>query len=333
MYYTSLEQAKRLVDAGLDAKTADMYYEQESDTLCGDYEWRAKVGTNPAIQNDLFSYRQGYTKPCWSVGRLIDWLKEHLQEISQDFELRITQNGVRLLADNNDITYNTGDLTENCVEMVCHILLALTKTSKTSPNPKVLVVVDCQYDFVNPDGSLFVKGSEDLPERIAGIMERFDGVVLTMDAHPYNHCSFKENGGQWPAHCIAFSKGASIPDVILNSVADAKITPLFVKKGGDCFTEEYSAFDNIFNCDDLGYFLSCYLAENDGDKVDFYVCGVAGDYCVKETTKDLCNLSNEPINNVFIIKDMCPCIDTAFDMETFAKNCGARTVLSNDFEK
>lgn len=323
MYYTSLEQAKRLVDAGLDAKTADMYHEEESNTLCGVWEWCAKVGTNPAIQNDLFSYRQGYVKPCWSVGRLIDWLRGHLQKISQDFELCITQNGVRLLADNNDITYNTGDLTENCVEMVCHILLALTKTSKTSPNPKVLVVVDCQYDFVNPDGSLFVNGSEDLPERIAGIMERFDGVVFTMDAHPYNHCSFKENGGQWPAHCVEHSLGASIPDELLQTAI--KKPTLVLRKGCNANEEQYGAFDTANNI----MLFEDFLSENFNEPLDVYVCGVAGDYCVSKTLEKL----PKGVNHVYVIKDMCPCIDTAFDMETFAKDCGARTVSSKDFEK
>ena len=196
---------------------------------------------------------------------------------------------------------------------------------------KVLIIVDCQYDFVNPNGSLFVKGSEDLPERITGIMERFDSVVFTLDWHPYNHCSFKENGGQWPRHCVQYSKGASIPDILFNKL-NSNQKYGFYKKGIKADKEEYGAFEQFEN----QVFLELLLREGqpDAEKHDIYVCGVAGDYCVAETTKQLMELVHKTyyknINKVYLMKNLCPCIDTTFDIEAFAKEVGAKCVESKD---
>ena len=52
---------------------------------------------------------------------------------------------------------------------------------------KVLVVVDVQKDFYHPEGALYVKGGEVLPERIAKVIPEFDDVIFTVDWHPYNH--------------------------------------------------------------------------------------------------------------------------------------------------
>ncbi|MBP5723800.1 MAG: isochorismatase family protein [Bacteroidales bacterium] len=195
---------------------------------------------------------------------------------------------------------------------------------------KVLIIVDCQYDFVNPNGSLFVEGSEDLPERIAGIMERFDDIIFTLDWHPYNHCSFIYNGGDWPTHCVNYTKGASIKGVLF--IESYGKPTLFFRKGENPYREEYGAFSefNKHNKTEFLQFINNIQHTYGDDSVDLYVCGVAGDYCVKETTKDLCKLEYTLVNDIFIIKDLCPCIDTAFDIEAFAKEVGAKCVESKD---
>ena len=55
--WTSLEQSKRLVELGLDAKSADMYYEEMTDSYGGRlYKWNLFVGKCVAIEKNLFSY-------------------------------------------------------------------------------------------------------------------------------------------------------------------------------------------------------------------------------------------------------------------------------------
>ena len=77
---------------------------------------------------------------------------------------------------------------------------------------KILVVVDVQRDFFSPEGSLYVKGSETLPAKIAAIAPDYDLVVFTLDWHPATHCSFAAQGGPWPSNCVAYTQGAGLSD-------------------------------------------------------------------------------------------------------------------------
>lgn len=68
--YTTLEQAKQLMEVGLDPKTADMYLAKKYDRHTGDNYWEANLGPSPAIRYNLFSFRNGYILPCWSFAAL-----------------------------------------------------------------------------------------------------------------------------------------------------------------------------------------------------------------------------------------------------------------------
>lgn len=134
---------------------------------------------------------------------------------------------------------------------------------------KVLVVVDVQKDFYHPDGAMYVKGGEILPEKIAKMIPLFDTVIFTVDWHPINHCSFKEHGGTWNAHCVAYTEGANLPQEFMPFIKGNIIT-----KGEYYGKEEYHA--NPKTMANMGM-LHC---ENDYEMV---FCGIAGDYCLKET--------------------------------------------------
>lgn len=145
---------------------------------------------------------------------------------------------------------------------------------------KILIVVDYQYDFYHPDGALYVPGAEKLYDNILKVIPNFDGVIFTLDSHPINHCSFKENGGIWPLHCVENTQGASIP---LEFVKQAKKYS-FEYKGMCSEVEEYGAFFET----KLVYALypDFYLNE----KTEFVICGLCGDYCVLETLKNVIGL-------------------------------------------
>ena len=145
---------------------------------------------------------------------------------------------------------------------------------------KILVVVDVQKDFYHPDGALYVKGGEVLPERIAKVIPEFDDVIFTVDWHPYNHCSFIGNKnrigkeGVWPVHCVAFSEGASLPkEFIPFIIHDNTVEPNVITKGKHYLIEEYGA-----DADSISY-----LPLINYEECEFVFCGIAGDYCVKET--------------------------------------------------
>lgn len=153
-------------------------------------------------------------------------------------------------------------------------------------NKITLIVVDCQYDFIR--GSLAVKGAEEAVVNIKKYIEHnkesIDKVIFTLDWHLINHCSFKTNGGIWPVHCIQHGIGASIDDRLLKVCEVLNVPYDFILKGDDASVEEYGAFS--IHCYENCLFdkQRAIFVDKDSTKV---VCGIAGDYCVKETIKNL----------------------------------------------
>ena len=157
---------------------------------------------------------------------------------------------------------------------------------------KILVVVDYQYDFFSPNGALYVNGADKLYDKIMGIIPDFDHVIFTADWHPIDHCSFVENGGQWPMHCVENSIGAGIPVELLSVAKDY----IIASKGQNDEREEYGAFsDNmrffydIRYCIDPDFKIAKPFRAYCDDVDELVVCGIAGDYCVVETLKNIVN--------------------------------------------
>ena len=153
---------------------------------------------------------------------------------------------------------------------------------------RILLIVDPQNDFI--DGSLAVLEAEMKMKALAEYLKEvpyYDYVCITMDSHPKNHCSFKENGGTWPEHCIIYTSGWDYPEYLkdaLDSQAKNKTIITHYHKGTNSEREEYSIFDN---CED-GYTLDRQISTMiDEGRVYIDICGIAGDYCVLETLKGL----------------------------------------------
>jgi nicotinamidase/pyrazinamidase len=70
-----------------------------------------------------------------------------------------------------------------------------------------LLLIDCQYDFANPNGTLFVKGAdkdmERLSEWIMENIERIDSITMTVDSHQPHDIShpgfWQDSSGRNPA--------------------------------------------------------------------------------------------------------------------------------------
>jgi nicotinamidase-related amidase len=149
---------------------------------------------------------------------------------------------------------------------------------RTEP-ANIMVVVDLQKDFI--DGNLPATDGTRVVEPIKNVLKNFDNVYFTLDWHPWNHCSFKANGGIWPQHCVRYTVGAALPDGILDSLNIDNVR--FLPKGMAQDKEEYGQFENTV-ASDQDLFIK-------GDKV--VVCGIAAEYCVLETLKNLVRLSQE----------------------------------------
>lgn len=153
-----------------------------------------------------------------------------------------------------------------------------------------LVIVDVQNDFIT--GTMSVKGAKAAVEEIKNFIKshkkEIDKILFTVDWHPYNHSSFKKYGGMWEHHCIQYTPGACIEPKLLKFVNSLEIDYEVSQKGTIEEVEEYGAFSDVdFVSDELGqrYYLDSIVTAD--ANTTFVICGIAGDYCVKETAKNL----------------------------------------------
>lgn len=184
------------------------------------------------------------------------------------------------------------------------------KAADFEPKENILVVVDVQRDFFDPSGSLYVGGSEVLPGKIAEIAANYAAVIFTLDWHPAGHCSFAEQGGMWPSHCVAFTLGAGLPDCfapVMKSVDSRTFL-----KGTDADREQYGAFEDLSAYPEIEFWF------NNCSSVD--VCGIAGDYCVKESVANI--LRTVPAEKVSILTDCVRSIDGGAALDAFIRENG-----------
>ncbi|MGM9713270.1 MAG: isochorismatase family protein [Prevotella sp.] len=158
------------------------------------------------------------------------------------------------------------------------------KQTKCDKQNKMLLLVDVQYDFIN--GSLAVNGAPAIMDNLAQFIASqpagtYKEIVMTSDFHPYNHSSFKDNGGMWPVHCVQFSHGASIYQPVFEAVNKLVPCAPVLTKGDDVATDEYSIMANKKSAERL-----LEIIKNSGID-EIYVAGLCGDYCVGNTIKDL----------------------------------------------
>ncbi|HEY5257529.1 MAG TPA: nicotinamidase [Candidatus Baltobacteraceae bacterium] len=130
-----------------------------------------------------------------------------------------------------------------------------------------LILVDPQNDFL-PGGALAVADGLRIFPPINRIAPHFRHVFATRDWHPDDHDSFVAQGGPWPVHCVAGSPGAQFAQQLdvprIDAVIDTGVTP---------DAPGYSGFEHT----DLAQRLRACGAKR------LFVCGLATDYCVKET--------------------------------------------------
>lgn len=155
---------------------------------------------------------------------------------------------------------------------------------ETSCTKKLLLLVDVQYDFIN--GSLAVSGAPAVMDSLAAYIAEqpagtFSQIVMTADFHPYNHSSFKDNGGMWPVHCVAYSHGASIYQPVFEAVSKQIPCSPVLTKGDNVSVDEYSIMANAASAKKL-----LRIIEENGIQ-EIYVAGLCGDYCVGNSIKDL----------------------------------------------
>jgi len=157
--------------------------------------------------------------------------------------------------------------------------LLMTETEKTTDElyPRkgdALLVVDMQNDFM-PGGALGVEGGDEIVPEVNRLIHLFTRlglpIVFSRDWHPADHCSFVEQGGIWPVHCVQHSDGAAFTDDL--AMPD---NLSIISKATHVDEEAYSAFDAT-GLDEM-------LTRQAVTRI--FIVGLATDYCVLATVRD-----------------------------------------------
>jgi nicotinamidase/pyrazinamidase len=147
-----------------------------------------------------------------------------------------------------------------------------------------LVVVDLQNDFGHPEGSLSVRGGDEVVPVVnrltAAAQAAGSPVVYSRDWHPEQTPHFRTQGGVWPEHCRRGTWGAELLAGL--ELASAAV---FVHKGtgGE---DGYSAFTvrEPSGGAERPTGLDALLRRLGVARV--VVVGLATDYCVRHTALD-----------------------------------------------
>ena len=175
------------------------------------------------------------------------------------------------------------------------------------PN-NLLIIVDPQIDFTT--GSLATKNGPAAMDYLAKALEQgawknYSWIIVTQDAHPANHCSFVEQGGVFPPHCVQGTEGMNVyPTLqnVLNSLTADISNIHYMEKGDLAEKEEFSIFQNEHS----GEKLTKTITEFEKfDGID--ICGIATDYCVYETVKDLTAIY--PAKQIRIVTNCIAAVD------------------------
>lgn len=164
-------------------------------------------------------------------------------------------------------------------------------------NKKILLIIDPQYSFLD-NGDLPVKGSqhqmECLSDYILSHGKDYSAIIITVDNHPINHCSFKHNGGIWPTHCVQHSVGASIFDPIFINSNNTNQRVIVLTKGENPKSEEYSIMDN----ENSSKIINKMIENEDITQID--ICGIMSRFCVLESIKGLVKSGHTEKINVLL---------------------------------
>jgi nicotinamidase/pyrazinamidase len=182
-----------------------------------------------------------------------------------------------------------------------------TVTEKIQLPNRMLIIVDPQIDFTT--GSLATKNGPAAMENLAkklseGAWKNYGWIIVTQDAHPANHCSFVEQGGVFPPHCVQGTEGMNVYPAlqeVLKSIFQDNPEIHYMKKGDLVDKEEFSIFQNAGS----GLKLTETIKEMGFEGID--ICGIATDYCVYETTKDL--MAFYPANQIRIVTNCLAAVD------------------------
>jgi len=161
-----------------------------------------------------------------------------------------------------------------------------------------LSVTDMQNDFL-PEGALGVPDGDKIIPYVNSAIALFKKdnrpIFFTRDWHPPDHCSFKDQGGPWPPHCVQNTAGAKFSSE-LNIPEGSTI----ISKGSEKNSEQYSTLGGR---DAYGITENALMKKLGIRRL--FVAGLATDYCVLNSVKDALGEGYE----VYVLTDAIRAVD------------------------
>jgi len=185
--------------------------------------------------------------------------------------------------------------------------------------------IDTQYDFMIPEGALYVKDAETIIPNLKLLTEfalaNNIKIFASADSHTEDDPEFK----QFPPHCLGGSAGnrkikeTFIPEVVVVKYNKAKPRIELENINGVIFTK--NTFD-VFSNPYVDEFLSVVNPD------EIYLYGVATDYCVKAAAESLLNRDYSVTLIIDAIKAVNPADEKVIIDEL--KKKGLKTATTND---
>ena len=185
--------------------------------------------------------------------------------------------------------------------------------------------IDTQYDFIMPDGKLYVKNAEQIIPNLHRLTryaaEHKIMIFASADSHPKDDPEFET----FPPHCLSDSSGnrkidvTRIENAAVQSYKGPRIKVDFNKIGGVIFTKRsFDVFGNPF-VDNFVYLL-------DPDRIVVY--GVATDFCVQAAALSLM----EREYNVTLVRDAIKAVDGRNEKNVIKQLQDKGIILKTTFE-
>ena len=153
---------------------------------------------------------------------------------------------------------------------------------------KILVIVDMQNSFINPQGILYIKDAEILIEKLHKFLISvpkgfFNAIIITQDTHKKEDYILSEESKMFPLHCenntwdwqLAFDE-----TLIQNK---SKVYKLYKDVFDMWATNNNSLNNNLFHLqrEDESISLPTFMNRYEASNSTVYLIGVASDYCNK----------------------------------------------------
>jgi nicotinamidase/pyrazinamidase len=200
-------------------------------------------------------------------------------------------------------------------------------------NETIFWDIDTQYDFIMPDGKLYVKGAENILDNISNVrrfaLDNGYSIIASMDWHSPENPEISENPDfevTFPPHCMAGEPGTErvgeLGELQIDYLGIEEVDAGQIKK-----IVEKDQFHVVVKIDMLDLFVSPNTIKLIGLLMPktCVVFGVALDICVYHAVKGLKKYSDA---SIYVVKDAVKGLGKTPDEEVFEdfKRMGAKII-------